>query len=795
MPPRPPLFEFGTRTFVCNSCRSTLRKRSAVAPWSIRQSSRVAEALSVSPTKQRRPPEQEADRLKALEALGLLDDSNEVKINFFEQNKDGSIHPLETEEEFGQAFTDPGGQMKAQLDEIDSQLGSFNEFSKFMKTLGRIKKPDDQTDQITGVDDVPEVKEPSSISDLAIPINGLNGNRQDRIHRLNNWIRRCSKLSTKDNILPKDIQGLWKAYAAVRTTMTGRWQTVPLPTWEVLWQVLSADHSFNTSRMSHIYALTKDMQQSGVPLSPQQQLLALEAMFADGWKDEAIENHRRHVSTLGANPETFVQFWELGLQMYCRTGDIERAERVAETIYQSPYEKDPRFVLPLIKLCAGAAETVERGFKQYRNLREALGDSMTIEDYDSVISYFLTSNNTEYALFVFVDMMKSGSIDLVGVQNYPPSVANPFFFGKWLKRLIGAGDYAGAHNVLRFMRDQGIIPRAIQVNGLIGAWLRSGAADDVQKAEEVAWAMINARTQFVELRRRRSDLPGVNFYPTGEAWPRANLETFSLLAENFRERGLGPKMRRLWQAFQAAEIAPDSFMSNQLLMLHLQEGKGELVADLYKEMTKRFNVKPDPHTFTALWQGLAVNRLVKVPSGDLDEEISKTRALFSEMIHSISAFRTTDGLDIDRYLARNILHSFRKLEDRAGLLLSYRALRRAFSYNPQDVVVFELMIGTLDLDRLAKRKDGAKLINVRRALDYYLAHREQELVKSGEIREGKSMPAELRAEETGNFLGHHLEAPFSQMDEEKAQETVREAAEEMGLQKRPAQVSSESSSK
>jgi pentatricopeptide repeat protein len=539
--------------------------------------------------------------------------------------------------------------------------------------------------------------------------------------------------------------------------------------------------------MSHIYALSKDMQQSGIPLRPEQQILALEAIFIDGWENEAIENHRRHVSTLGANPETFVPFWQLGLQMYCRVGDLERAERIASTILESPYKADPRFIQPLIKLCAETPAAVEKGFGLYRGLRASLGDSMTIEDYDTVISYFLASGNTEHALFIFVDMMKSGSVDLVGVRQYPPSVANPFFFGKWLKRLIGAGELEGASSVLRFMRSQGITPRAIQVNGLIGAWLRSGAADNVQNAEDVAWAMINARIQFVELRRRKSSLAGINLYPSGDAWPRANLETFSLLAENYKERGLTGKMGPLWQSFQEAEIAPDSFMLNQLLLSRLQEGGGETVQAAYQETVSRFNLKPDSHTFMALWQALPANRFTRIHPKDFDREATRTRALFAEMIKYASVFKSGDGMEMDNFLARNILHSFRKIQDRVGLLLAYRALRRIFKYNPPDMVIFELLIGTLDLERLAKRREGSKLIRARTSLDHYLAHRQRELVKSGEIVEGEGIPLEMRAEETGNFLELQLETAFSEMKEEDAQRLAIEVAEEMDLQTRATQ--------
>ncbi|KAI0972552.1 hypothetical protein F4678DRAFT_428490 [Xylaria arbuscula] len=798
MLPRPPLLEFSKRSFICKSCLSALRKRPAVSPWPTRQaSSQAADSLAPTRTK-RRSPEQDAERLKTLDALGLLRDApKKPTVNYFEQGERGRVRRLRDEHEFSSALTDPGGELEARLKELEDHLQGMTEMTKAIEEMGgkeeaeRLRRQfahDPDTDAGDALEDMGS----PSISSLAIPISGLQGNRQDRIHRLNNWIRRCSKAREKNNILQWNIEGLWKAYSAARTTLSGRWHTVPAPTWDVLWQTLSAEHTFNTNRMSYIFALAKDLQQSGTALRPDQQILALEAIFVDGWESEAIENHRRLVPTLGTNPATFVPFWQLGLQMHCRVGNLERAERIAKTILESPYETDPRFIQPLIKLCAQTPAAVENGFQLYRDLRASLGKAMTIEDYDTIVSYFLASGNTEYALYVFVDMMKSGSIDLVGARQYPPTIANPFFFGKWLKRLIGGGDLEGALNVIRFMGSQGIPPRTIHVNGLIGAWLRSGAADDAQKAEDVAWEMINTRIQFVELRRRQSNSPNVNLYSLGDGWPRANLETFSLLAENYKERGLTAKIDPLWQSFRKAEISPDSFMLNQLLFSLLQEGRGETLVPMYQELVERFKLKPDSHTFMALWQALPANRFARRLPDDLTTETSRTRALFAEMIKHVSIFKSKDDAEIDPFLARNILHSFRKIQDHAGLLLAYRALRRILNYSPPDMVVFEMMLGTLDLERLAKRREGAKLIKARTTLDHYLTHRRQELVRSGDVKDGEDMSAKIRIEETGNFLELQLETAFSNMEEDDAQRLAIEAAEEMGLHSRRAREEEES---
>ncbi|KAI2638156.1 hypothetical protein GGS21DRAFT_509978 [Xylaria nigripes] len=792
MPPRPALFEFGTRNFICYSCLSGLRRQSAVTPWPIRHFSQGS-----ATRKKRRSPEQEAERKKTMETLGLLkENANKIAVNYYEQGESGMLLPLQDENEFNKALVDPGGELDARLKEFEDQLQNVTSMAQIIEKMGgkeevyNLRKRVSQDSDDDDVDDSSEETNLPLLSALAFSLKGFQGHDQDRIHRLNRCIGRYVKLKdTQSEFQPRFIANFWNRYLAARPLMRKRWHTVQGPAWDVLWKVFSIDHEFEASgnRFPRIYYLTKDMQSGGISLRPEQQLLAIEAMFVEGWVKEAQENHRRRALTLGESSTTSVRYWQLGLQMYCNVGDVERAERTAQIISESPYEVDPRYVLPLIKLYVDTSGSVESGFKLYRDLRAKLGDSIVIEDYDTIISYFLAAGHTEFALFIFVDMMKSGSIDLSLCKEYPPCVANPFFFGKWLKRLIGTGDLEGALSVLRLMRSRNIKPRAIQVNGLIGAWLRSGTADNVKKAEDIAWAMINTRLQFVELRRRESNFVGLNLEQSGDGWPRATLETFSLLAESYRERGLMAKMGSLWRSFQGAEVAPDSFLMNQILWSILQEGKDEMVLDIYNKMLKQFKTKPDPHTFMVLFQSLPANRSVKLQPKDIDVETSRTRSLYAHLIKHASIFKTNDGMVMDLFLARTILHSFRKTQDHCGLLLALRGLRRIFNYNPTDMVIFELMLNTKDLDRLPRRREGHKLIKAKTMFDDYLQYRYMELVKAGEISEDAMMPPEIRVEEAGNFLEFHLETALSDMEENEARDLAMETAIEMGLQTREAQ--------
>ncbi|KAI1382236.1 hypothetical protein F4677DRAFT_401295 [Hypoxylon crocopeplum] len=771
MPPKSLLVE----NFICRSCLATLRKRTPVAQWTLRHSSSQATQSSTSASSSQFSREQEAERQKTLETLGLLKKSKDagLAVNYFEQGKGGRLRRLQDQDEFGQSLMDPDGQTDSRLKEMEEELEQATQFAKIVEDIWGKQGAEKLRKRVASQDE--SLPKPS----LLLPEEDWSPRDRTHIVQLNNMIRTVGKKVRGGVLGQKRTNALWKYYSAARIALSKKSELVHADIWDLLWQILAADHADNPNRMSHVHTLAQDMQKAGVVLRDDQQLLAIEATFISGLKEDAITAHKKLVTTLGTRPETFVDFWQLGLRMYCLTGDLARADRIANTLLESPYEKDPRFLLPYIRMSVENPATVQKGFELYQQLRSALGDSITIEDYDQVISYFLASNETEFAFYVFVEMMTSDTVDLRGTHKVPASVANPFFYGKWLKRLIGAGDLQGAYNVLLHMKSRGVMPQAIVVNGLVGAWLRSGTADNIQKAEEVAWAMINSRMQFLSIRKDMKDLAAyVRLRQYGEGWPRANLETFSLLAENYKDRGIHPKMEELWGAFREAEIAPDSFILNQLLFSYLQDGQGKNVAALSRDLTNQYRVEPDSWTFMALWQSLAINRLIQIPPGQLLDEVLSTRSLFAEMIRSAHIFASSG---IDTQLARYILHSFRKLDDKFGLLLAYRALRQIFKFTPPDAVVLELRVGSMDLERTQKGRGGHRLVHAGQQIESFLRRRHQELIASGKLRSGDDMPDDVKREELGDFLELFLQNEVALNRDENTENLLEQAAIQMGL--------------
>lgn len=753
-----------------------------------------------------------AELMQYLERIRSLRNPKQEKkeegfsVKYFEQN-DNKRTQLSTESAFDESLNElDASALKNVLLEMKNEMGgkeASNAFDEVVSQLGgeweKMRTADDLERLVAKMDaynaaidaeiDKTGAELPKEVlEELDLELPGLPGmgnlgsrmtlpqvpekpwtiNQRKKITRLNSVLARVSRDMRRDvKLTKKSIQAVYKAYHAARLSLAHGWNNVPLSVWDFLWKVFSADESVNIHRLSHISLLSRDMSEAKIVLSPAQQLVTIEAVFVDGWEAKAIDNWKRCMSTLGDdNAETFQEFWELGVRIFCRAGDLEQAQRAINKLLEK--RTDPRILMPLIRTYAelGTEEGPERAWAVYRQLRELLGQDMKIEDYDQVISYFLTTNQTENALYAFVDMMSLGKIDMKGQKHLPSVIANKFFVGKWLKRLIGAGDLNGALSVVDFMRRKGVVAAPIHLNGLVGAWHRSGGVDDLEKADEMAWGMIESRIKFVE-ERRDEGISKTASQPAVMPFPRATLETFSLLAENYRVRGLHDRLQALWQAFRDAEISPDAFMINQLLESCIQAGESKEALGLYNAFVTEQGVKPDPYTFSALWKTLGINRLHRISEDSFFAESQATRALFAETVKFKDVFEP-DGMD--GQLARKILHTFRRLKDPAGLIVALTSLRDLFRFLPPEMLVLEMVLGTTKLswDTTAHRH---RLVNAKRNLD------------SGLVAWADGDLSKIEGNRREEALFEYLQKQFwpAEADESAKKKAFREAATQMGV--------------
>ncbi|KAK8049585.1 hypothetical protein PG994_011315 [Apiospora phragmitis] len=355
MPPKSLMIDLGCPSFICKPCLAALRRaprHSAIVALGLRKSSgqatgeRPPQALGTDRPSAAAQPSEDAERLRTLRNLGLLKGSEpaepNVKVNYFEEAKGGKLRRLKGQDEFAASLIDPGGELAGQLEEMEQSLEKVNSIAKVLEESA-FEGPSHAPDQNPPSGDVETAYD--TMADMQLMESYITGPAVFLL-RLNEKLQKSAKCLDSGRLGPKERNRLWKCYSDSKTALCGNWNVVPRAAWELLWHVLAADTPDNTNRMARIYTLTRDMNVAGVPMSRERQLLAVESMFIEGWKKEAIDNHRRCVATIGTNPETFVEFWQLGLRMHCQVGDVERAERIANIILESPQKSDPRFLIP-----------------------------------------------------------------------------------------------------------------------------------------------------------------------------------------------------------------------------------------------------------------------------------------------------------------------------------------------------------------------------------------------------------------------------------------------------------------
>ncbi|PSR82171.1 hypothetical protein BD289DRAFT_438065 [Coniella lustricola] len=620
------------------------------------------------------------------------------------------------------------------------------------------------------------------------------------------------KAKRKDRLTRLHITLVWKYLAMLTPALLKPNTIVPQTVWDALWTVLTCDSNENVHRLSRIRELSRMMTKAGVSLSLGQQLLAIEATFESGHRSEARDAWKRAVASLQASdPATAMPFYAFGVRMWCALGDLERAERTSRSLLEmsSPeHPADSRVLLHLIRAYCEEPDTAEKGFILYRRMRELatqLEKPMVIEDYDDVISIFLTSGHTDYAMYAFTDMMLAGTVNLYGKAKLPNEVRNGFFFGKWLKRLIGAGDVDSAYQVLIFMQKNGVMAASIQVNGLLGAWLRTGTVEYRDKAERLAWSMIRSRKTFVELRDRQAALewpmklvdnrpnrsdhegPDLDYYMV----PRATVETFVILAEMYREREMFGRLEELFVAFKECAMPDDSMMMNELLAAAVAQNRGDKAQKLYDLMVREHDIVPNIDTFVIMFRALAVNQVLGIyVNNEVHAAASRqARDIFRDLLSSswifAGHFRANRG-KLSETQVKLVLHSFRKANDWAGVVAVLQALRDVMEYKLTRGVVLEMLAEQEGIERQTPRM--VKLV-IRATLK--LQERLELLKSVGLLEEGSGENGTSTAAESMKqprtlyeVLIQYYYSKVQQMyphDATKVQEVIAAAKEEMGV--------------
>lgn len=630
---------------------------------------------------------------------------------------------------------------------------------------------------------------------------------------------------------------LWKSYAHCKAVLPPFLHLIPEKSWTVLW---ASHHTMSTDHpqwVSHLITLSEDMISAGIELDSYQKILYIEGLRRGGRDSEAISQWQKLKGDLGEDKRAIEEYELLGVRMFASNGDPERAEKIALNYLRPENTENHRILIPILSAWAqrGDAIGIKHAWALYLLFKTQVGDNMTMEDYDNITMSLLKAGKADLALAVFKDLMLTGEqtdqgsvelyrkaarlvgksqssaispedlnkISLTGLIALPRRFQNKFFYGCWLKKLIGMGEVGAAATVIELMYERGVRPDSKHLNGIIGAWLRTGKDRDKETAEKMAWAMIHERLDLVNRRghpdvRNNPDMPSAK----GIIVPRhlrrtispATIETFSLLLQHYGRRGQDDNVQLMQECLAMAELSPNSYFINHLLYVDLRKGQHQSAWERYRRMFR--NTPPDIETFACLWD---------CEKAHLDSLLLRVRDIFpgprrlmSDMMNWYSSLQPGEVRlvreDFSKELHNLIIRCFGLAADLEGLIAALYGMKESFEIYPDEetartisLYVGRMGIGEDKKTRAGRRRKGnprreSNTARIAQAFALITEQREKHLAEAG-LDDLQQCDADIQREEGLFILAEFLRELLRRttMDEDAVEANIEKAAWEMGV--------------
>lgn len=640
---------------------------------------------------------------------------------------------------------------------------------------------------------------------------------------------------------------VWKMYLNAREGLMTIPQETSQDIWLQLWYTFALSGHDNFDRLSRLDHLGEDLRRLKIPLPFSERLLHIEAVFVAGKQSLAIHRFRSMRETVKDGCKDDLKLYrELGVRLYCLQNELHHAKSFAQAIINDSQDAtDYRILIPVIRalLVQQALGTEVEAWNLYKYMRLGLGSKIEMGDYDAIVSMLLAADRANLALQVFTDMMltretavrpltlpdsthdigwlklsnsigyalKDGSKTLLSISDprtltkLPARCNNKFFFGKWTKKLIGDGELEGVKRVFDLMAERGMVPLAIHMNGLLGAWIREGSDENWQKAERLAWKMIYARMNFATDRALTSSGAPSSSHPYAKGVheneqlfkvPLATMETFTILLQQYRRRQRTERFPALFDAVNKAMLPVDTVFINELLWLDTRQHHKGWVWKTYQALMDRKATQPDYVTFTILWQNMKKQEdpVIGRKSEASSDNFTTCRRLFVDLIGRTRYLRQV-GKKMPRELYDLIMISFCYSRDVEGTAVALTALQRYFKISPDVSTARAVIIELARLDlvvkygqdrRLLSNPGGRQRIEDVTKIFEVLKNKRKELLKEKGL-DFEALSPELKQKESLTMLLDLLRYAFDArrgdtiLTETSSRVAAERAAKEMGV--------------
>ncbi|PNS20337.1 hypothetical protein CAC42_5787 [Sphaceloma murrayae] len=649
-------------------------------------------------------------------------------------------------------------------------------------------------------------------------------------------------LSSEQSESDERRKELWKWYQRAKKQIPGFILRVPHQAWHVLWRSTAMKMETNLYREERLVEVARDMSAAEVALLPEEAEAHYEALVMSGETKEAVDQWNRAYELSSGKDRLIL---EHGIKLFAAVGDIRKGFRTVRQYLQECPDADPRVLHPLLQASIQTGND-HMAYSLYLTLRDRMGDGMEMRDYDIVIAQFLTQDKKDLALAVFRDMMLQGTksiqrktityteerrlkeatmrridvlhaksvsgkeindVSLQALASLPVQWQNKFFFGSWIKKLIGMRDLSGAMKVVELMYQRGVKPDATHVNGIVGGLMRSKVEEKEQQGEAIAWAMIYRRIAFNSSRSGEDMELLQNFgimteepdrtdrklpLDLSRPVPQCNVETFNVLGLHYLLKQKWAELRHLQRMLKPASITMSSFFMDHLLYMQLYNNGPAPMWNDFLNYTKETH--PDTESFNALWhaqQNLS-DPNKQVEAGDFPSARILFRVMMEWriMLNPKSAEKMVDNFGAEIYA--RIMSTFCNQKDFVGCIVALRAIFASFGNGPDDDISEILIAGLSSIysperpqlrfrkARRPMRRDVHKSSSVEQVLSMLREQRTEELKRQGIDLE--AMDEHSADEENINALCELIRLILVKIrqDPEAVEEALRAAAEEMG---------------
>ncbi|KAJ5915387.1 hypothetical protein N7466_011320 [Penicillium verhagenii] len=543
--------------------------------------------------------------------------------------------------------------------------------------------------------------------------------------------RKALRQYTMNSSDDRACQELWKAYRRCKKAIPGFLDALPPTAITSVWESQVTSQLTNAVRSTHLQTLVHDSTSSGRSLAKPQILSYIQALHTSGETNQALEQWEAYQSELSQEKDDLEEYWMLGVRLFAAGKNPQRAQDIALAFLSNDQSRQPRVLIPVITAwgLTPGKEAEVKAWALYLQLKTFLGPDMTMDDYDQISIGLLTAGRLDTAVAIFKDMMVTGKdpakdstavyqaalglagslhassineqavnkVSLSALTMLPRQFQNRFFYASWMKKLIGMGQVDSAALVIELMYERGVRPDTKHLNGLVSGWLHEGNPQARDKAERLAWSMIQHRidavwkryqpvelTPKLQVQHQSVEPSRIPIFMKREV-PPASIETFSILLLHYTRRGDDDMVKYLVKCLGDAHIQPNSYFMNHLLYAELRKQDIRSLWTKFQKMSA--SVRPDLETYACLWDcaKLQFDR----GRTSFDAGFPSARQLFANMMQWYSQLtpraRNITNTEFSKDLYDQIVRCFCLSKDIPGTLVAIHSMRTTFGFTPDDV--------------------------------------------------------------------------------------------------------------